>query len=79
MSDHDRASQGRLARLCGMGKPWLILSRLPGCGAAVRAGPLDDRIKRDIGIDGTCLDPAARADRRGDHYSRLLRRGYPLG
>lgn len=79
MSDHNRASQGLFARLCGMGKPWPILSWLPGCSAAVRAGLLDDRIKRDIGIDGTGLDPAARADRRGDHYRRLLRRGYPLG
>ena len=79
MSDHDRCSQGLFARLCGMGKPCRFLSRLPGCGAAVRAGLLDERTRRDIGIHGTGLDPAARADRRGDHYRRLLRRGYPLG
>lgn len=79
MSDHDRVSQGRFARLCEAGKLLRFLSRLPGCGAAVRAGLLDDRARRDIGIDGTGLDPAAQADPRGDHYRRLLRRGYPLG
>ena len=79
MSDDDRASRGRLARLCEAAKLLRFLSRLPGCGAAVHADLLDDRARRDIGIDGTGLDAAARADRRGEHYRRLLRRGYPLG
>ncbi|EDQ31721.1 hypothetical protein HPDFL43_17925 [Hoeflea phototrophica DFL-43] len=83
MSDHNRASQGRLARFCETGKLCLFLKRLFGARTVIRADGLDERLKRDIGIAGGIhdggLDGSARPDPRGDHYRRLLRRGYPLG
>lgn len=83
MSDHNRASQGRLARFCETAKLCLFLKRLFAARAVIRADGLDDRLKRDIGIDGGIQDGglygSARPDPRGDHYRRLLRRGYPLG
>jgi hypothetical protein len=79
MSDHNRASQGRFARLCASGKLCLFRNRLLGPRAAIRADVLDDRLKRDIGIHGGELDGSARPDPRGEHYRRLLGRGYPLG
>lgn len=83
MSDHNRASQGRFARLCETGKLCLFLKHLFGTHPVIRADMLDDRLKRDIGIAGGIhgggLDGSARSDPRDDHYRRLLRRGYPLG
>ncbi|WP_394691524.1 hypothetical protein [Hoeflea sp.] len=83
MSDHNRASQGRLARFCETGKLCLFFRNLFAARTTIRVDGLDDRLKRDIGIedgiDGGGLDASARPDPRGDHYRRLLRRGYPLG
>jgi hypothetical protein len=78
MSETDRASQGRIARFCGRAKlcrflPW------PGLRPLMTGEGLDERTKRDIGIAAGPFDPAARTDPRGDHYRRLLRRGWPLG
>ncbi|WP_420407851.1 hypothetical protein [Hoeflea sp.] len=77
MSEHDRASQGRLARFCGRAKLWLDLLRPKGHRLIADEG-LDDRMKRDIGIADGPFDPAARPDPRGDHYRRLMRHGRPL-
>lgn len=78
MSDSDRASQSRIAWLCGRAKlcrflPW------PRVRPLMTGEGLDERTKRDIGIAAGPFDPAARPDPRGDHYRRLLRRGWPLG
>ena len=74
MSDCNRSSQSRLARFCSQ-----IRLRLARLGRkrgrrVMRAEHLDDRLKREIG-----LDPAARPNPREEHYRRLLRCGYPLG
>lgn len=83
MSDHNRASQGRLARFCETGKLCLFVKKLIGARATIRADGLDERLKRDIGIAGGNQDGGlyamARPDPRNDHYRRLLRHGYPLG
>ncbi|MGJ8572964.1 MAG: hypothetical protein ACSHXI_19945 [Hoeflea sp.] len=81
MSDHDRASQGRFARLCGTLKACLLAGFAPGRRPArllpgrsrVPADELDERIKRDIGFEGRGWQ-----DRRTVHYRTLLRRGQPL-
>jgi hypothetical protein len=82
MSDHNRASQGHFARLCGHGKPLCLAARatgrllasvLPG-RRVMAADELDERLKRDIGYTGRiCLQ-----DRRTAHYRKLLERGQPL-
>lgn len=82
MSDHDRASQGRLARLCGTGNPLRLAARAagrfwarlrPGC-SVMAADDLDERLKRDIGYAGR----VGLQDHRTAHYRRLLQHGKPL-
>lgn len=82
MSGHDRASQGRFARLCGPAKPLCLAARgagrllaclLPG-RRVMAADELDERLKRDIGY----TDRMDLQDRRTAHYRKLLERGQPL-
>lgn len=82
MGDHDRASQGRFARLCGPGEPVCLAARGAGrllacllSGRRVMAADeLDERLKRDIGY----TDRIGLQDRRTAHYRKLLERGQPL-
>ncbi|MEQ8480198.1 MAG: hypothetical protein RIC18_06045 [Hoeflea sp.] len=78
MSVSDRASQRRIAWLCGWAKLCRIVPR-PRIRPQMTAEGLDDRMKRDIGIATGPFDPGARPDPRGDHYRRLMRCGWPLG
>lgn len=77
MSEHTRTSQSRFARLCDRislcRTRCRTLASLVRIGQATPADELDQRLKRDTGVV-----VAPRPDPRGDHYRRLLRRGYPL-
>ena len=73
MSEHTRTSQSWFARLCDGINPCRTRSLLVCTGQAMSADQLDERLRRDTGSD-----IPARPDPRGDHYRRLLRRGYPL-
>lgn len=77
MSERVSVSQGWFARL------WEWIFRILSCRMQPRlrrgvrvtpAAELDERLKRDIGHRSPVLP-----DRRGDHYRRLLKSGYPLG
>lgn len=88
MSVHDRAPQGRFARLCGMetvcrnriqtlGRNLLqILSGRHGGFSAVPAYELDDKLKRDIGIPADA--GLGVSDVRAAFYRNLLQHGRPL-
>ncbi|WP_417413404.1 hypothetical protein [Hoeflea sp.] len=73
MSAQTRMSQSRFSRLCGRISLWCSRTGLFRPGQATSADELDERLKRDAGFDSP-----ARPDPRGEHYRRLLRRGYPL-
>jgi len=73
MSEHTRTSQSRIARLCGRISLCRSVASLLRISQATPADELDERLKRDAGVD-----VARRPDPRGDHYRRLLKPGYPL-
>ena len=73
MNAHSRMSQSRFARLCDRISLWCSRTGRFRPGPATSADELDERLKRDAGFDSP-----ARPDPRGEHYRRLLRRGYPL-
>lgn len=74
MSEHASVSQGWFARLCERIIPCRMRPLLRRGSEVTLAAELDEWLRRDIGYV-----PPKLADRRGDHYRRLLRRGYPLG
>ncbi|WP_290779659.1 hypothetical protein [Hoeflea sp.] len=74
MSEHASVSQSWFARLCGRIFPCGMRPRLRRGSRVTPADELDQRLARDIGHETSTLP-----DRRGDHYRRLLKRGYPLG
>ncbi|MEM5470675.1 hypothetical protein WNZ14_02965 [Hoeflea sp. AS60] len=77
MSDKIIATRGRLPRLSALAKlcqksgQWLA-SLMRG-RRSVAAEELDDRLKRDIG-----MDPTLPEDRRTAHYRKMLQRDQPL-
>ena len=81
MSDHGRASRGRIARLCGILKACRVavlargrrIARSLSGRSPVPVDQLDERIRRDIGVEGRGWP-----DRRTMYYRTLLRRGQPL-
>lgn len=73
MSEHTRTSQSRFARLCERISLCRSVASLFGISQAMPVDELDERLKRDTGVD-----VAPRPDPRGDHYRRLLKPGYPL-
>lgn len=73
MSGEDRASQGLLARLCGMATPWKLAARMLRGAGPLAACELDERLKRDIGYSGRAAE-----DPRTAHFRKLMQRGQPL-
>ncbi len=77
MSDHNRASRSRYAWLRGPKKLGQILGQrlasLMRGRRSVAADELDDRLKRDVG-----MDPTMPQDRRTAHYRKMMERGQPL-
>lgn len=77
MSDHNRASRGRYPWLRGLKTPVEMLRHylkhlMRGRGS-VPVDELDDRLKRDIGVD-----PTLPQDHRTAHYLKMMQRGQPL-
>ena len=77
MSDATHASRGRSTWLRVPIKLGQILryglARLLQGRRTVPADELDDRLKRDIGVD-----PTLPRDRRAAHYSKMMEPGRPL-